>query len=208
MDGVLRKSDTPFIVLWSSKIKCVDGSKRLHNTYFVLGINLINSYFCNDIEWLWEYFSQKKYLPKNQIMSFVKFWKLISIKNRPSLYFPVLKTMQLSKCTNVMSQILWLWSTTEITRKHSSSMHTTHLPTVLGFNCHQMSALGILKFEQVTGLGHQKSLTGKSLYSVVLWIITNGHMGLSSSWTERQIETTENITFPQLRWRVVITIKY
>ena len=57
MNGVLRESDILFIVLWSSKIKCVDASKRLYDTYFVFGTNVINSYYCNDIDWFWEYFS-------------------------------------------------------------------------------------------------------------------------------------------------------
>ena len=48
MNDMLRESDITFIVLRSSKIKCVDVSKRLY-TCFVFGINLINSYHCNDM---------------------------------------------------------------------------------------------------------------------------------------------------------------
>ena len=39
----------------------------------------------------------------------------------------------------------------------------------------------------------------ESLYGEVQCILGNGHMGTPEQ-TDRQTETTENITFPQLRW--------
>ena len=84
--------------------------------------------------------------------------------------------------------------------------------------------------KQVSSDGHQMSLTEAAtggsyacihgegaglklvaLYSEVQCIIGNGHMRTPPPlpWTARQTDTTENITFPQLRWREVkIRIDY
>ena len=73
------------------------------------------------------------------------------------------------------------------------------------------------KFEQVSSLDHQLSLAvrvglgvgdsctmkshvGGSLYGEVQCVMCNGHMGPP---VNRQTHTTENITFPQFRWRTV-----
>ena len=68
------------------------------------------------------------------------------------------------------------------------------------------------KFEQVPSVGHQMSLAGgpmshggipclgeriRALYSEVECIMGNGDMGTPCE----QTDTTENITFPQIRWR-------
>ena len=43
----------------------------------------------------------------------------------------------------------------------------------------------------------------RRVYIDVQCIIGNGHMGTPSP-VDRQTDTCENITFPQLRWRLVI----
>ena len=77
------------------------------------------------------------------------------------------------------------------------------------------------KFEQVSSDRHQMSLavglgpggprgTGEAgagrLYSEVQCIMGNGYMGTLPS-VDRQTHTSENITFPQLRWRALIFLK-
>ena len=42
---------------------------------------------------------------------------------------------------------------------------------------------------------------GKSLYGEVQGIVSNGHMGHPP--VDKHTDTTENTTFPQLRWREV-----
>ena len=74
------------------------------------------------------------------------------------------------------------------------------------------------RFEQVSSDGHQMSLAeggshvwkwggpgwGGDLYSEVQCIMGNDHIApRTECWTE----TTENITSPQLRWRMVIIEK-
>ena len=43
---------------------------------------------------------------------------------------------------------------------------------------------------------------GGYLYSEVQWIMGNGHIG-TTPLMGRMTDTTENITFPQLRWGTV-----
>ena len=75
------------------------------------------------------------------------------------------------------------------------------------------------KFGQISSLGYQMSLAGSGvralhsgggvgfrggLHGEVQCITGNGHTG--PHWTEWPADTCENITFPQLCWRVVITV--
>ena len=81
----------------------------------------------------------------------------------------------------------------------------------------------VTEFEQVSSLSHQLSVQvgeGESLYSEVLYpggltwgggslygkvqcIVGNGH-GILPPPNCEQADMTENITFPQLRWKAVI----
>ena len=69
------------------------------------------------------------------------------------------------------------------------------------FSSHQMSALdGGLYFEVWGGRGQGRYQGGEAIYSEVQCTMGNGHMGLNPC---EQADMTENITFPQLLWRVV-----
>ena len=108
------------------------------------------------------------------------------------------------------------------TRNHSSGIRTACLPTIsVATRCHFPRGAHMRKFKQVLSLGHQMPLTTGlysdvpcpegvvregvrarewSLYGEVNCIMCNGHIGTLCG----QTGMTENITFPQLRWRVVI----
>ena len=113
------------------------------------------------------------------------------------------------------------------TRKHSSRIHTTPLQTVCASvvttRCSWRGGPQMNKFEQVSSDGHQMSQAGgrvwgggnvwypgwTDLYSEVQCIMGNGHIWGAPPLTEWRTDTTENITFPQHRWRAVnIKAKY
>ena len=108
------------------------------------------------------------------------------------------------------------------TRNHSSIIRTACLPTIsVATRCHYQWGAHMRKFKQVSSLGHQMPLARGlyselpcpegvvregfrirewSLYGEVNCILCNGHIGTLCG----QTGMAENITFPQLRWRVVI----
>ena len=69
--------------------------------------------------------------------------------------------------------------------------------------CLMSGGTGPMSYVQGWGAGAGGAMSdaglGRALYSKVQWIIGNGHMGTPCE----QTETSENITFPQLRWRAV-----
>ena len=91
-----------------------------------------------------------------------------------------------------------------ITRKHSSRMCTTHLPTLrasVAIRCQHQWGGGprVNKFEQVSSHGHQLFL-----YSEVHCIMANGHIGCNLSPPRGQNDRQTWLkTFQQLRWRVI-----
>ena len=76
---------------------------------------------------------------------------------------------------------------------------------VMATRCHQQGGQGVAMSDVCSwGQGCWELGRGRQLYTEVQCIMGNGHMG-PSAWTEWQTDTCENITFPQLHWRVVIT---
>ena len=90
------------------------------------------------------------------------------------------------------------------TRKPSSRMRTARLRTERASvtRCQYQAN----KFEQVSSDGHQISLAKKGLKLGVACLMARegGHMRISipnvNRQTNRQTDTSENFTFPQLRW--------
>ena len=82
------------------------------------------------------------------------------------------------------------------TRKHSGRMFIARLPTVCASVATRCNYWGTsLIMSDVRGSGR------KALYTEVQYIMGNGHMG--SPLLNRQTDTSENITFLQIRWQAV-----
>ena len=105
-------------------------------------------------------------------------------------------------------------------------MRTARLPTVRVSVAKEGWVSPVYKFEQVTSDDHQMSIAGgggrfhfcylgEGEEEIYIWylgwwgglpmsqcIMGTGHMG--TPWTEWQTDICENITFPQLPWKVVI----
>ena len=93
-----------------------------------------------------------------------------------------------------------LYSEVQLTR----SLNRT---PVMATRCHKQGAgaKGGLMSEGL-GKGHPKShVWSGGLDIEVQCIVGNGHIRTLSPWTEWQTDTCEKNTFPQLRWRAVIT---
>ena len=114
-----------------------------------------------------------------------------------------------------------------LTREHSSRMRTTRLATVRAPATRYQYWWGmgpqVNKFVQVSTDGHQMSLAGDEARAGGVLCLMSGEGGTGSctmrsnasrvmvtwgppspSHPYDQTDTSENITFPQLRWRAVI----
>ena len=80
-------------------------------------------------------------------------------------------------------------------RKYSSMMETViHNEHIRGWG---------LQVEQ-----DRTCLEDMGVYDKVECLMGNGHMGPPQPLTDRQTHTIENVTFPQMHWRVQISMLY